>query len=141
MRHQAASSSRSWRSVVRLPVFLLANVALFLVVGVSTVRETYRGWSVDREIRALESQASTLEGRKTQLEVLAQDLVSEDRVEYEARSRLGRKQPGERVIVLQGLSSTTSWTGGASDDTAVAETAVAPTRSNPQRWWDYFFHS
>ncbi|MFH1078178.1 MAG: septum formation initiator family protein [Patescibacteria group bacterium] len=117
---------------------MLANVALLLVIGVSTVRETYRGWTVDREIGALEAQASSLEGRKTELEVLAQELVSPDRVEYDARARLGRALPGERVIVLQGVSSTTTWNGapGATEQGDVPETAI----SNPARWWAYFFH-
>jgi cell division protein FtsL len=141
MRHASEPTSRSWRSIVRLPIFLLANVALLLIVGVSTVRETYRGWTVDREIRALDAQASMLEGRKTQLETLAQDLVSPDRVEYEARSRLGRKLPGERVIVLQGISSTTTWSGDADGTDQGTGTERTDTKSNPARWWAYFFHS
>jgi len=141
MRGSSGTSSRTWRDIVRLPVFLLANVALLLVIGVSTVRETYRGWSVDREISALESQATSLEGRKTQLETLAQDLVSPDRVEYEARARLGLKKPGERVIVLEGLSTTTTWTDGGEADPAGSQIAQDPSQSNPSRWWSYFFHS
>lgn len=128
------------RTIVRLPLFLLANVALLLVIGISTVRETYRGWTVDREIGALEAHASSLEGRKTDLELLAQELVSPDRVEYDARARLGRALPGERVIVLQGVSSTATWNGAARTiDEPIGETSDVGT-SNPARWWAYFFH-
>jgi cell division protein FtsB len=141
LRRPAGASRRSWREIVRLPVFLLANVALLLVIGVSTVRETYRGWSVDHEISALEAQASSLEGQKTQLETLAQDLVSPDRVEYEARARLGLKKPGERVIVLEGLSTTTTWTGDGEADPMAPQAAQDLAQSNPSRWWSYFFHS
>ncbi|MCI0479618.1 septum formation initiator family protein [Candidatus Uhrbacteria bacterium] len=139
-RAESPTSPRSWRTIVRLPIFLLANVALLLVIGASTVRETYRGWTVDREIGALEAQAMELEGRKTQLERLAQDLISPDRVEYDARARLGRALPGERVIVLQGYSATATWDAASP---AVAErTSLASGRasSNPARWWAYFFH-
>lgn len=129
----------SWRKIVRWPVFLLANFALLFVIGVSTVRETYRGWTVDREIRALEAQASSLEGRKTQLDALAKELVSAERIEFEARARLGRKLSGERVIILQGVSPTTSWTGRAQMDEN-PDAAPAKPMTNPERWLAYFFH-
>lgn len=140
MRHSSKSSPRSWRAIVRWPVFLLANFALLFVIGVSTVRETYRGWTVDREIRALEAHAASLEGRKTQLDTLAKELVSAERIEFEARVRLGRKLPGERVIVLQGVSTTSSWAGHTVDDRSIQDVTAITSMTNPERWWRYFFH-
>lgn len=131
---------KSWRSLVRWPAFLLANVALLCIIGVSTVRETYRGWTADREINALEAQAAALEGNKLELEALAKDLVSSDRIEYEARARLGMKKPGERVIVLEGFSTSATWSAGQAGTPAADEDAAAPMpTSNPERWWAYFF--
>lgn len=135
---EGRGQKRSWGSMVKLPVFLIANAALLLVVGASTVRETYRGWTVDREIQALEDQAVNLEGRKSALETLTKDIVSKDRIEYDARSRLGRKQPGERVIVLEGFATTGTW-----DDTPIVtavDEAAQPVATNPERWVHYFFH-
>lgn len=131
--------NRSWRTFVRWPGFLLANLALLLIIGVSTVRETYRGWTVDREIKALEAQASSLEGGKLQLEMLTKDLVSPERVEYEARARLGRKKPGERVIVLEGMSPSATWSGGLSGEETEGAEKETVELTNPQRWRRYFF--
>jgi cell division protein FtsB len=139
MRRLEASPGPSWRRLIRLPAFLIVNVALLLVFGVSTVRESYRGWTVDREIRALEAQASALEGRKLELETLTKELGSNDRIEYEARARLGQKKPGERVIVLEGYSASATWTGGAAEVIEADENAMEAPRSNPERWWRYFF--
>lgn len=134
-------TERSWRTVVRWPVFLLGNVALLFVIGVSTIRETYQGWTVDREIRTLEAQAASLESGKVKLESLTKELASNDRVEYEARARLGLKKQGERVIVLEGVTASTSWSGG--EGSAIVDVRSAEESqeemSNPKRWWSYFF--
>lgn len=132
-----ASETSSWKKVFRFPLFLLANVAVFLFIGVSTLRETYRGWTVEREIRALESQAEMLEGRKLKLAELTEALVSPDRVELDARQRLRWKKDGERVVILTGYDATTTVGMG------VSELLVTPierqTSSNPMLWWKYFF--
>jgi cell division protein FtsB len=118
-------------------VFLVANLALFLLVGVSTMRETYRGWTVEREIHALESQASDLEGRKLKLVELASDLTSPERVELDARRDLGWKKEGEQVVVLSGYDASSSWHGAPSTLAVVPEERML---TNPERWWQYFFH-
>jgi cell division protein FtsB len=116
------------------PLFLIANLAVLLVVGVSTVRESYRGWTVDHEISALEGKAQALEGRKMELGQLAARMQEPSYVEREARSKLGLQKPGEKVVVLEGVSAThTVWN---IDVVAVAQ--PAETRSNPERWWQYF---
>lgn len=48
------AGSKLWRG---WPLLLVGSVVLLFVVGAATVRESYRGWRVDREIQALESQA------------------------------------------------------------------------------------
>lgn len=130
---------KSWRKFAHWPAFLLANVAILVLIGVSTVRETYRGWSVDKEIIALEAQAASLESGKIQLEALAKELVSPDHVEYEARARLGRKRPGERVIVLEGVSTSATWSNLESSEILTAEKVSLEAAGNPARWWAYFF--
>ncbi|MFA5935734.1 MAG: septum formation initiator family protein [Patescibacteria group bacterium] len=140
-RQQGATPQRSWRTVVRLPAFLIINLALLFVIGISTVRESYRGWTVDHEITALEAQVDSLEGRKLQLDSLTKELASSDRIEYEARARLGRKKPGERVIVLEGYSATATWSGDAGESALDTPTTPVRPRGNPQRWWSYFFNS
>jgi len=127
-------SPPSLAAKAKWPLFLIANLAVLLVVGVSTVRESYRGWTVDHEISALEGKAQALEGRKMELGQLAVRMQEPSYVEREARSKLGLQKPGEKVVVLEGVSAThTVWN---IDVVAVAQ--PAETRSNPERWWQYF---
>lgn len=130
------SSTSRLPSFLRWPAFFVANAAVLLLVGASTLRESYQGWTVDREIRNLEAQAETLEGRKLQLMELADALQSPEQVELEARKRLGWKKDGERVVVLSGYEATGTWRG---TDASVVTVPREPVLSNPERWWDYFF--
>ena len=124
--------------MIRSSAFFVVNIAVLLLVGVSTLRESYRGWSVDREIHALEAQADTLEGRKMELQQLAVSLQSPERAEVEARRRLGWQKPGERVVMTGGNSTPTA-------DDAIPSVSLAPERvqtaTNAERWFSYFFHS
>lgn len=124
------------RSILRLPAFLIANIALFVLVGVSSAREAYRGWSVDHEIQTLKSQAEALEDRKLTLVELADSLSSPQKVELEARTRLGWKKPGEQVVVLTGYEPAKA---GSAPET-VALPAEPEQASIPHQWFNYFFH-
>jgi hypothetical protein len=119
------------------PLVLLGSLALLLVLGAATVRESYRGWRVDSEIRAMEEQADALEGRNAKLRELARVLQSPERLEVEARTRLGLRQSGEKVAVLSGLVATGTWQSAVVLD--VVEDPPAIERSNPQLWLQYFF--
>lgn len=136
----ARGEATSWSKIVRWPAFLVLNASLMFLVGVSTIRETYRGWNVEKEIQTLEAHAAGLEGRKLQLQTLTEALVSPEQVELDARSRLGRKRPNERVIILGGGSSTEAvWQGDPGTSAEVVLTPVEQRVSNPERWKRYFF--
>lgn len=122
----------------RWPVILLGSLVLVFVLGVATIRESYRGWKVDQEIKQLESQAMDLEGRNKRLLEIAQTLQSPERMDLEARKRLGMKQPGEHVVVLNGLSATGSW--GSTVTLDVVAEKPQTEYPNPVQWYYYFFH-
>lgn len=124
-------ASRSW------PIILIGSIVLVFVIGAATVRESYRGWKVDREIQALEAQADALEGRNAKLRELARALQSPERLEVEARTRLGLRQSGEHVVVLSGLASTGSWQGSFALDVVPEKPEIQQT--NPELWFNYFF--
>ena len=131
-------SSFSWKSILRWPAFLLANAAVFMLVGVSTLRETYHGWTVEHQIASLESQAQNLEGRKMKLVQITRSLASPEHVELEARERLGWKKDGERVFVLSGLQTATTSAQLQGQDIFLPTDEAFP--SNPHLWWNYLFN-
>lgn len=129
--------SRILQTIRAWPLFLLGSVALLLVLGAATARESYQGWKIDSEIRAMEAQADELEGRNGKLRELARVLQSPERMEVEARARLGLKQSGENVAVLSGLVATGTWQSAIVLD--VVEDRPSEEQSNPVRWLQYFF--
>ena len=136
---RGSTSGKSLGTLLRLPAFLIVNIALFSAVGFSLARQSYQGWHLDREMSSLESQVQELEGRKLRLETLTQQLVSDERVELEARSRLGRQMPGEKVVVLYGRSTTDTWTGeDIFGDIRLERPSAVDDRTNIRKWWDYF---
>ncbi len=137
MRSVTGKKERTWLGIFRWPSFLAINLAILFLVGISTLRESYRGWTVDREIRALEAQAESLEGKKFKLIELTDTLMTPEEIEIEARHRLGWKKEGERVVVLSGWESSSTWIGEKASLVSLADT-VRP-KTNPERWLNYFF--
>ena len=136
----AKGNSISWilANKAKWPFFLLANLAILFVVGVSTVRETYRGWTVDNEIQNLQDQAEQLEGHKLELSNLASAMQSSQYVELQAREKLGMAKPGENVVILEGVAATaTPWNLGQGD-LHLSRTSLPDTESNPSKWLRYF---
>lgn len=128
----------SFHSLTRWPLMIAGSVLLLILLGTATIRESYRGWQVNQEIDSLEHQADVLEGRNKRLTEIAQALRSPERMEVEARKRLGEQQPGEHVVVLDGFSASSTWSSDMQLD-VVAE-VPEPPRSNPELWLRYFFH-
>ncbi len=123
-----------WQKALRWPVFLIFNLALLLFVGISTVRETYRGYSLEKEIASLESKADSLEAKKMKLVQLTESLATPEKVEYEARARLGWKKPGETVYVMQGFEA-----AGQNPAADIISEPKPLEESNPRLWFKYFF--
>lgn len=136
MRTPRTDSHGGWKKLVKLPAFLAVNVALLLIIGISAARETYRGWSVENEIKALDAQAVQLEGRKLQLAKVIDALSSPEHVDLEARARLGWKKEGERVFVIPGYEAASS---SLKVNTIMPmEIPAEPIVSNPERWLKHF---
>jgi cell division protein FtsB len=132
MPHKILSQLTRW------PLILAGSVLLLILLGTATIRESYRGWQVDQEIDSLSRQADALEGRNKRLTEIAQALQSPERLEVEARKRLGNQQPGEHIVVLDGFAATGTWSSDMQLD-VVPEAPPEPV-SNPQQWYRYFFH-
>ncbi len=125
--------------IARWRYAIIGTVLVIVIFGIGAIRESYRGWQADAEIKALEAQANDLEGRNARLRDLAGALQSPDRLDLEARMRLGMKQPGEHVVVLDGFAASGTWQDSVKLDVVADKPEV--TYSNPQQWVRYFFHS
>lgn len=121
-------------------MILAANGALLFIVGVSTVRETYRRWQVDQEVSSLQSQVEALERKKLDLSDMIQTLDSQDTVDKEARLRLGLQKPGERVFIVEAdHTASPSWKDPTALATSTPMVESSVGQSNPHKWFAYFF--
>ncbi len=141
MRQVTKHVTRStYQQRLRWPLIVAGSGVLFLVVGVSTVRESYREWKVDQDIRQLQGEVERLEGKKLSLAELISRLDSTDAVDKEARTRLGLRKEGERVIILRGADGPADWKGDLGQEvSATVPTEATTDKTNSKRWFDYFF--
>lgn len=130
-RHRPAGISRAPRRHTRRYGALIAAAALiFLVVRLTLDARTNR--QIGEEIKLKEIEARELENRNGELRALAGRYADESYAEEEARTRLGYREPGEHVVIL-------NRGGGASGTGQVA--VDSKNMPNPVRWFNYFFRN
>jgi cell division protein FtsL len=114
--------------IFRSKVFLIAVLALLIFVGSLELKQWEERRSVNREIANLQAQEQDLQQKNRDLENSLNFLTSDEYREKIARQQLNLKKDGEIVVNFpkDNLSGT-------------AETAATHNKSNPRKWWDYFF--
>lgn len=129
-----AKRKRRYRYV---PIAILLVVGL---IGFSLVKEYLRSYQIHNEIEQLRTQINQLQTENKKTGDFVEYLKTESYFEEQARIKLGMKAPGEKMIVING--STTPNRGG---DELIPRGAVAlqtfqrDDRTNPQKWFSYFF--
>lgn len=131
---KSSPTGGGWKSASRWPVLIAVLGVLLLVIGATTIRESYRGYQVDQEMSRLQRQIDAMEGKRVQLSEVIRRLQSPDALDKEARTRFGLKKNGERVFVLEGSGwQERPWERINQTD------SMQDRRSNPQKWLAYFF--
>lgn len=123
---------------LRWPVIFASLSVIVFLVGASTVRETYHGWKVDKEIEGLRVQVGQLEAQKHTMSTLLEKMNTDSYVEQEARLRFNLKKPGERMVMFQD-SGTTAKLSWSDREEATPTPAPEVPNSIPHRWFQYFF--
>ncbi|OGZ36057.1 MAG: hypothetical protein A3I88_03295 [Candidatus Portnoybacteria bacterium RIFCSPLOWO2_12_FULL_39_9] len=123
-------------------LFLVALALIWLTLGVG--RESYRKYQITKEINALRTEISKLEGDNQRLDNLIKYFQDPSYLEKEARIKLNLKKPGEKVVVApegslaqaeQSVSEKTEEIQSFLSSQPRVETA------NWWKWWEYFFQS
>lgn len=91
---------RRWRQIIssNIVLALLAAVVVWLsahTVGIWRQREAVR-----REAERLEEQVQKIRAEREQLQAQLSEINDPEVLEYEARSRLNIKKPGEEVLII-----------------------------------------
>lgn len=120
------------------PLFIIVAAVLVVLVGFANIRVYYRSYKIHQEIASLEREIDRLERKKLESMEVLKYVMSNNFVEDKARTELNMQEPGEHVVVLSGLAST-SMNGGASA-AVLGDEASRQTIPNPIKWWYYFTH-
>ncbi len=117
-----------FRRFYRSPLFLVVGSAAVIMIAVSSGREFYRNYTIEREIRALERQSKELEARRLELLNIAARIQNGEFIEEEARLHLGLQKAGESTVVVRGTIGTAT------------QNAPSSASGNPRSWLNYFLH-
>lgn len=109
--------------------FLLGAFVIAAIIAVSFGRAYYRDYEIRQQIRALQAKVDDLERKKLESLNLLEYVKSEAYVEDVARTQLGLKKPGERVIIVNGSATSSGPQVGVEE---------RPATPSWQRWWWYF---
>ena len=126
------------RSILGHQVLFIVLTSLFCFVFFSFGREVVRSREIEQDIARLQAEAQALSERQTELTQWQNTLQTEGFIEREARIKLGLKKPGEQVIIVQPVPQNS---GVDSGDSSLYDLSTHDTtsRSNPSKWWWYFF--
>ena len=123
--------------LLRSKLVIILELVILIGLSVALGKEVLLKYQVQGEIRELETEISELEYRNVELGSLINYFESDEYKEEQARLKLGLQKPGETVITVLGVS-TESETISA-ESLAYNTHTLDDTKTNPHRWWDYFF--
>lgn len=103
------------------------------MVGMSVLlgRELVKKYQIDKEIKQLEREITALESKNKEINELIDYLKSAEYRERQARSLLNLQKPGEFAVALPNPEG--------QDQENVKLKESKDSRSNLEKWWEYFF--
>jgi len=115
-------------------IFFILGIVIFGFLLVALLNKFFESREIDQEIKESEQEIARLETKNLELKELLNYLDTDAFLEQEARLKFNMQKPGESVMVVS---------GGSGDDQNKKDLAVLTAedkfRSNPAKWWDYFF--
>jgi cell division protein FtsB len=126
--------------VTRIILLFLLILPVLIIIGLTG--ELVNRHKVSDKISALEQQMSQTQSENLEINTLVSNWESGSQLEKEARSKLGMKKEGERVVLITKDSSSAPLLPPAPLDPDVLNPAKKQDNNpagNPLKWWQYFF--
>ena len=124
--------------LLRSKLAIILELVILIGLSIGLGKEVLLKYQVQSEIQELETKISKLEYRNVELGSLINYLESDEYKEEQARLKLGLQKPGESVITVLGASTKSEIV--SAESLAYNTNTSDDTKTNPQRWWDYFFN-
>ncbi|MEI8103369.1 MAG: septum formation initiator family protein [Candidatus Moraniibacteriota bacterium] len=127
-----------------LGIFLILVTTVLVWLGYQTYQEFRRGQAVDREILQLKEESNRIRQENTSLKNNIEYLKTDDFQKREAKGELNYQENGERVVVFQPGTNTTSNPSSSGNKVSFSENknetpSVIFRKPNYQIWWEQFF--
>ena len=119
-------------------VAVLAIVATFFL-GRSAYEKYQRNKSIAQEIQSLQEEADQLQKENKILSDRIAYFQTQEFKEKQAKEKLNVKKPGEQVAVITPSPSQENSDDSSQEQKNVNSDMVSMEKSNPIKWWDYFF--
>jgi cell division protein FtsB len=123
-------SNNTWRNRIILLVLLI----ILVLIGLNLSKSLKKSSQINNEITGLQDEIQNLEKQNLELTELIEYFNSDAYIEERARVDLGLKKEGEKVVILPEISKVTD------EDGQEAKQGDNLEKSNPRKWWDYFFN-
>lgn len=130
IRRRQNNRNKTKFSFLLKPKFLALLILIFVFLAIFPLAKNFNQRRVvDQEIETIKQEIKEFDSRNQELKDMIAYLNSPSGQEEVARLSLGLKEPGEEVIVIDGLDFS------ASEE----ELKKEEDRPNWQKWIDYFF--
>lgn len=110
-----------------------------IMISLAVTQETYRRYQIQKEIDELRYQAEKKERDNQRLKGVIEYFKTSDFQEKEAKEKLSVQKEGEKMIVVKEESKQNPNSKETEENKGVK--SKEDKRSNPKKWWDYFFTS
>jgi cell division protein FtsB len=110
--------------------FVIFCLFVFLFILFGLAKGTIRSHKVSAEVVQLQTEINRLENQNQDFEQLVKYLNTDTFIEQEAKLKLGLKKENENLIIIPDSEIPTK------GDIA----ANVKDKSNPEKWWAYFFN-
>lgn len=120
--------------------FLLIAVALgaIIMISLALTQETYRRYQIQKEIEDLRIQAEKKEKDNQKLSGMIEYFKTQDFQEKEAKEKLSVQKEGEKVLLVTGDRKNVD---EIEEKPQASGNPQKDNRTNPRKWWDFFFAS
>ena len=129
--HHLYNRYRQYLNIQNGTIVLALLIAMGWMWG--TVQTLQKNFRYQQEVDALTQNVELEQRRKQNLEYQQQYYRSDEFLELSARQRLGKANPGEKLIILPDSDSISDTAGGTGDQVAREQV------SNLAQWAEFFF--
>ena len=131
-----------WQKLFKSKLFFLATLIPLVLVSVALIKIVYKRYQIQQEISQIQQEITELSGENKRLSELVRYLDTEAFREKMARQKLNLQREGETVasVPLKEKSSAFYADKKVLDSNQnLTINGKEDKRSNPQKWWKYFF--